>query len=257
MMPYVAPSSGFEPMDMFRLAMVAALEREVHPLIKHWQVREREHEGRVFRFHEDGPAVLVCGGIGPAAARRAAEAVIVLYRPAMLYSVGYAGALDPALAVGELLLPARIINADDSSRVDLPQGQGVLLSHAQVASVAQKSKLRESYGAQAIDMEAAAVARAAEARHLPFQAIKVISDEFNFELPATDRFVDTEGRFREMRFALHAALRPWLWAGLIRLARNSARATSTLCAKLREILAEEVSADGSAKITDCRRNPEL
>lgn len=251
-MPCVARWSGFEPTGMSRLAIVAALEREVRPLIKHWQVREREHEGLVFRFYESGEAVLVCGGIGPAAARRAAEAVLALYSPTLLYSVGYAGALDPALRVGELLAPALMISTDDGSRVDLPHGRGVLLSHAQVASVAQKSKLRDSYGAQAIDMEAAAVARAAHAHDVPFRAVKVISDEFNFELPASDRFIDTEGRFHEARFALHVALRPWLWRRAIHLARNSARATSALCARLRDILAQEVYADRSAQVTEGR-----
>jgi adenosylhomocysteine nucleosidase len=237
---------------MSRLAIVAALQREVRPLVKHWQVREREHAGREFRFYETSEAVLVCGGIGPDAARRAAEAVIVLYSPDLLYSVGYAGALDPTLKVANLLMPAQVINGSDGSRVHLSKGQGILLSQSAVASVAQKSRLRESYGAQAIDMESAAVARAAEAQGVGFRAIKVISDEFNFELPLLDRFVDREGRFREARFTLHALMRPWLWLPLVQLARNSARATQALCAELREVLAHEVPAHSSAQITEGR-----
>jgi adenosylhomocysteine nucleosidase len=237
---------------MSRLAIVAALEREVRPLLKHWQVRKREHAGREFRFYETREAVLVCGGIGPEAARRAAEAVIVLYSPELLYSVGYAGALDPALKVGDVLIPAQIINGSDSSRVDISKGQGTLLSLNAVASVPQKSRLRESYGAEAIDMEASAVACAAEARSVGFRAIKVISDEFNVELPVPGRFVDAEGRFHQARFALHALIRPWLWLPLVHLGSNSARATRALCAELREILAEEVPADSSSRIAEPR-----
>ena len=237
---------------MSRLAIVAALEREVRPLIKHWQVRKREHAGRVFRFYEGREAALVCGGIGPEAARRAAEAVIVLYGPDLLYSVGYAGALDPALKVGDLLTPAQVIDGSDNSRVDISKGQGILLSQSAMASVAQKSRLRESYSAQAIDMEAAAVARAAEARSVGFRAIKVISDEFNFELPALGRFVDREGRFHQAGFALHALVRPWLWLPLVHLARNSACATRTLCAELGEILTQGVPAESPTQITERR-----
>lgn len=226
---------------MSRLAIVAALEREVRPLTRHWRVNQKEHAGRTFRFYENGEAVLVCGGIGAEPARRAAEAALVLYRPNLLYSVGYAGAVDPALKSGDLLKPARVINAGDGSRVDLAQGTGVLLSDSSLATVTQKSRLRESYGAQAVDMEASAVARAAAARGVAFQALKVISDEFNFELPATDGFVDNEGRFHEWRFGLHVALRPWLWLPVIQLARNSARATRVLCAELREIIAKQVA----------------
>jgi len=247
-MPCAAQWSGFEPTDMSRLAIVAALEREVRPLLKHWQVRKRAHAGREFRFYESREAVVVCGGIGPEAARRAAEAVIVLYSPDVLYSVGYAGALDPTLKVADVLTPAHVINGSDGSRVDVSKGQGTLLSLTAVASIAQKSRLRESYGAQAIDMEASAVARAAEARGVGFRAIKVISDEFNFELPTDGRFVDAEGRFHQGRFALHVLVRPWLWLPLVHLASNSAHATRALCSELRDILAEATPAASSAQI---------
>ena len=51
---------------------MAALEREVWPLVKRWRVQERMHDGRTFRFFENGDTVLICGGIGSEAARRAA-----------------------------------------------------------------------------------------------------------------------------------------------------------------------------------------
>ena len=238
---------------MSRIAFVAALEREVRPLIKHWSVSEREYAGgRKFRVYENGAAIVVCGGIGTVAARRATEAVIQIYSPSVVYSVGYAGALDPALKVGDLLKPGRVVDAGDGSSAQMPDGQGLLVSHSLPATVAQKSKLRESYGAQAVDMEASSVARAAQARGVGFEVLKVISDEFNFELPATDRFVDTEGRFHEARFAFFVALRPWLWLRVIQLGRNSALATRVLCAALRRILTEEVRADSSAQATERR-----
>jgi hypothetical protein len=64
-----------------KIAMVAALEREVRPLVKGWRRVEREYLDRRFKFFESGQAVLVCGGIGAETARRATEAVIALYRP--------------------------------------------------------------------------------------------------------------------------------------------------------------------------------
>jgi len=84
-------------------------------------------------------------------------------------------------------------------------------------------------------MEAAAVVRSAEASDKQFTAVKVISDEVDFEFPAMDRFVDAEGRFLEGRFAFYTAIRPWLWPQVIRLARNSNRAAQALCLYLRTI----------------------
>jgi nucleoside phosphorylase len=220
---------------MPRLAIVAALEREVRPLVKNWRVGEKEHNGRRFRFFENGDVVLVCGGIGAEAARRASEAIIAVSDPKVVCSAGFAGALDGTLKVGDIVRPRTVINAGDASRAIVEDGEGILVSFASVASPAQKLKLRESFGAQAVDMEAAAVARSAEARGKGFAAIKAISDQIDFEFPAMDRFVDSEGKFSEARFAFYVAVRPWLWPRVIRLARNSNRASHALCMSLRTL----------------------
>ncbi len=82
-------------------------------------------------------------------------------------------------------------------------------------------------------MEAAAVARAAQAHNLPFIAVKAISDDVNFEIPEMSRFIRT-GQFDTTRFVLHIAVRPWLWLRVFRLARNTKIASENLCAWLRE-----------------------
>lgn len=218
---------------MIKVAIVAALEREIWPLVRNWRLVEREHEGRRFKFLEDGSkVVLVCGGIGPEAARRATEAVIALYKPEIVQSVGFAGALDPALRVGDVFSPARVIDAKDGSSVNLHSGSGLLLSFASIASAEQKAKLAEAYGAQAIDMEASAVANGARSHSLGFAVTKVISDEFDFAMPALDRFISSDGQFHSGRFLGFVGVRPWLWAKVIGLARRSKKAAKTLCHEL-------------------------
>jgi nucleoside phosphorylase len=222
---------------MPEVAIVAALEREVRPLVRDWKVAEREHAGKQFRFFESDRAVLVCGGIGPEAARRATEAVIALYRPARVLSAGFAGALTESLRVGEVIEPRRVVDARDGSRTDTGAGDGLLVSFSSVAGTEQKAKLASAYGAQAVDMEAAAVAKGAEARGLQFTAVKVISDELGFQMPPMERFVATDGSFQPGSFALYSAMRPWTWATVFHLARNSSLASRGLCAKLESMIA--------------------
>ena len=230
---------------MSKVAIVAALEREVRPLVrgpmKDWRVGEREHAGRRYHFFEKDDFVLVCGGIGAEAARRAAEAMIAIFAPKVVYSAGFAGALDPGLKVGHIVQPRRVVNAGDGSSVKLDGGAGVLVSFGSVATPGQKAKLRDSYGAQAVDMEAAAVARAAEARGVGFAVVKVISDEFDFSFPSMERFVDPNGQFLEARFAWFAAVRPWMWPQVARVARNSNRASRALCDWLQKRIAESAA----------------
>ena len=236
-----------------KLAIIAALEREVSPLIRDWTRVPRDHEGRKFTFFEHAETVLVCGGIGMQAARRAAEAAIALYHPDLIHSVGFAGALYPALRAGDLFSPSLVLDASDGSRSRLPGADGTLLTFMEVAGVDQKSKLAQAYGAQAIDMEAAAVAASAAAHGIPFAVTKVISDELNFEMPGMSAFIDAGGQFKTMRFTFFAVLRPWLWTRLAVLARNSSVAARALAARLQSSSPGSTAVPASALPTGSRR----
>jgi adenosylhomocysteine nucleosidase len=224
---------------MPKVAIVAALEREVKGLIKKWSRIEREFEGRRFAFFERDELVVVCGGIGTECARRAAEAVIALYQPERVESVGFAGSLDKTLCVGEVFQPAEVIDARDGSRFETggfetgdAEGNGRLVTFMAVAGAEQKAKLAQAYQARAVDMEAAAVFAAARAHGIVFGATKVISDEWDFEMPWMADFIDAAGQFKTASFVTHIALRPWLWKRVAVLARNSKKAAKALAAHL-------------------------
>jgi adenosylhomocysteine nucleosidase len=219
-----------------RVAIIAAMEREVAPLIRSWKVREFEHDGRKYRIFENGNAVVICGGIGAEAARRATEAVIQETRPARVLSVGFAGALDRAMSVADVLEPQVVVNAADGARTETGSGKGTLVSYAAVADRAQKRRLGKAYGAAAVDMEAAAVAQGAQARGIEFAALKTISDAADFSMPSTEQFVSSDGQFRAARFALHVTVRPWLWGRTIALAKDSAKASRALCGAIERYL---------------------
>jgi adenosylhomocysteine nucleosidase len=212
-----------------KVAIVAALEREVSPVIRHWRSEMRKHDGRTFRFFENDRAVVVCAGIGRDAARRATEAVILLYQPTTVISAGFAGALDPKLKVGLAVPVTKVIDAADGSSQRWEGTGFTLITANEVAGVEQKEKLAKAYAADAVDMEAAAVARGAQKHGVRFRAFKAISDERDFEFPSMQDFITHDGRFQAGRFAVFALIRPWLWVKLVQLARNSKQATRTLC----------------------------
>jgi adenosylhomocysteine nucleosidase len=220
------------PSTVCNVALVAALNREISALVKNWTRTRREYGGRQFTFFERDDMVAVCGGIGLEPARRAAEAVIALYRPARLHSVGFAGALHREIHVSDIFSPAVVIDSRDGSRTQLEGGEGTLVTFMAVADAIQKAKLAEAYGARAVDMEAAAVAAAARAHGITFGCTKVISDELDFEMPIMTRFINSEGRFKTERLTLMAAFRPWLWKPLVALASNSRKAAQALSSHL-------------------------
>jgi len=220
--------------DSCKVAVIAALEREVWAFVKNWPTVRHSYDNRDFKFFENVGTVVVCGGIGPDAARRAAEAAIDIYHPLVLISAGFAGALNPALEVGHTFTARHVIDALDGSRSDSGSGRGVLLSFSDIADVEQKAKLGVAYGADAVDMEAAAVARSAEAHGIKFLACKVISDTSRAALPPITQFVGSDGKFHVLKFLSYVALRPWLWGKVRRLASDSALAARRLGAALSE-----------------------
>lgn len=222
-----------------KIAIVAAMEREIAPLIRGWKVRTIEHDGRKYRLFENGNTVLICGGIGAGPARRAAEAVIGLASPARVVSVGFAGALDSTLKVADVVEPRVVISAADGSQADTGSGAGALISYAAVADRDQKERLGKAYAAAAVDMESAAVAQGAQAHGIEFAALKAISDVADFAMPGMERFITADGRFRSARFALHVAMRPRLWGRTVALGRNSARASRALCFAIEKYLERE------------------
>jgi adenosylhomocysteine nucleosidase len=230
-----------------KIAIIAAMEREVGPLVRDWKVRTIEHAGRRYRLYEHQDAVMICGGIGADAARRATEAVIREINPARVLSVGFAGALNGSLRVGDLIQPRTVLNAADGVRTEVGSGEGILVSSASVTGKEQKFRLSKAYGGIAVDMEAGAVAQGALARGVQFGALKTISDAVDFNLPAMDRFVEDDGAFNSFGFACHVALRPWLWGSTIALARNSSKASRALCGAIESYLSRESLPDASAK----------
>lgn len=226
-----------------KIAIIAALERELSPLVKTWAKTTAQHEGRSFTFYESNYAVAVCGGIGTESARRAAEVAVRNYSPEVLISAGVAGALTPELHAGETIFPAVVIDTGNGSRHETAigtapvaktaLGRTVLATYSEVTTAAQKHQLAKSYGAHAVDMEAAAVARAAVSHNLLFIAVKAISDELDFEIPGLGRFV-RNGQFQTRAFVAYIVVRPWLWFATLRLARNTKLASENLCAWLRE-----------------------
>lgn len=200
------------------------------PAVRSWKKTVRAHDGRSFTFFEHESTVVVCGGVGAQPARRATEAVIALYQPKLVISLGYCGALNDTLKVGELFIPHRIVDARDGSSALAVQGQGTLVSFSEIASPAQKAQLGRSYSAQAVDMEAAAVSRGAETRNLPFLAVKAVSDVSSESLPPMASFLRPDGSMRTAAFAFFCLIRPWLWPSLFRLQQGSARASRTLAA---------------------------
>jgi hypothetical protein len=226
------------------VAIIAALEHELHPLVDEWNSSLLHSNGKTFRCYHAGGLIALAGGIGCERAELAARAVIENYHPQMLVSAGLAGALIRSLKVGSIVTPNVIVDASTGMEYRCSLGGdvidgGVLVTAGEIAGVAGKAALVERFHGLVVDMEAAGVARVAQHFKVGFGCVKAISDEFDFVMPPLDRFVDEQGNFQTGKFVGWAALRPQHWANVIRLGRNSRRATRSLSQWLKKNVSDD------------------
>ncbi len=229
-----------------RLIFIAALHREIAAFTAGWKTDSNVLRRGIHLCWND-QAVVACAGMGARRAALAVEAALALGEATALISVGWAGACDPSLGIGEIVRADTVIDARTGERFFSPHsaanesGQGTLVTVAAPAGIVEKQRLRASYNAVAVDMEAATVARMARIRDVPFYAIKAISDDADFELPEMQRFTSATGQFREAAFALHLALRPRLWRPVMTMARGSKLAAERLHIAMRAFLESKES----------------
>jgi adenosylhomocysteine nucleosidase len=214
-------------------AIIAALPREVKHLVRGWQ--ESRLPNKTIVYTNDS-AVVACAGMGSARATLAVQAAMAMKPVTTLLSVGLAGACDPSLKIGDIVRAGVVVDTQSGERYSNSQFKQVLVSTPAIASIREKRRLYESYRASAVDMEAATVARIAQAHNLPFQAIKAISDDASFELQKLGRFATQDGQFREAAFAAYSVAQPRLWSKLFYLTVNSKRAIQSLTIELKSQL---------------------
>jgi adenosylhomocysteine nucleosidase len=214
---------------MPEIGIVAAFPHELKDA-RRWPADVFPHAGRTFQCFRDRKTVLVFGGMGREVARQAAKALVANFHPAILASVGFAGAIIPELRVGDLFIPDRVVD-EAGHEIYSPKAErasGTLVTASRVAGPDAKRELHAHLGADAVDMEAIAVAQVAAAHGLGFFAVKSISDESGFAMPPFHRFARSDGSFDVVGFAVFAALRPRWWAPLAHLSRNASIASAAL-----------------------------
>jgi adenosylhomocysteine nucleosidase len=85
-------------------------------------------------------------------------------------------------------------------------------------------------------MEAAAIARIALGKGIPFYCLKAVSDVAQAKLPDLNPFIAESGRLKMLPFLSHVAVRPNSWPGLMKLGRHSSAAAKNLAKALYEWL---------------------
>lgn len=225
---------------MTRTAIIAAMPGELKPLVHGWPHSARNNTQFWAQRTEEDEWIAACAGAGQSAATRAFAAIEDGGPIDLVFSIGWAGALNRDLATGEAYNLAGVIDVLTGERFHCDAGAGELwlATSPKVADKEEKRRLATTYGADLVDMEGAAVARLAQMRSIPFYAVKGVSDGFTDKLPDFNRFMTPDGGFQLAGFVAFALLRPWYWPALVRMGENSRRASQSIAESLHDFLDE-------------------
>jgi hopanoid-associated phosphorylase len=194
--------------------------------------------------------VLAYSGAGANNAQAAAK-LLIAQGANRLISWGCAGALSGDIKSGNLVLADELIDADgvtitvakewhkhvktvlEKSALVLRSGS-LLETKTLVSTSREKQQLHQQFQAVALDMESIAVAKVAEAHHIPFLAIRVIADPVTMDLPQAVAYaLNEQGDVQIGKLLTYLLTHPSELKGLIALGQhfNAAKRTLKLVAK--------------------------
>ena len=213
------------------IAIVAALEDELKSIREELTIDEHavKHSASFVRGHlHQQPVLLLQTGVGQEAMLRAMTWCLETFTPNHVLHVGFSGAADPTLCVGDLVVARGVIDAvsgmerrSDAQLFDRAltlcshnrwrwHEGNVLTVHELISDPHEKAFVGTKHGASAIDMESAALAQACDLHHVPFLLVRAILDPLDMHLPLFGDTIDETG-------AVHA---PLLTAHLLRNPRH-------------------------------------
>jgi nucleoside phosphorylase len=213
------------------LVFVAAERRELEGLLRHlegvatpdWPL-DFARTGRL----NGREVALVANGPGPKLAGGAVDAV---GKMEALISIGFCGGLVSSLEACDIFVATEVVGVGPALAPTSPRPfkSGTLLSIDRVISTAvEKAALAET--ADAVEMEAAAVATRAQRWKVPFYAVRVVTDTREESFPLDfDRMRSADGHFSRARILGAAMRRPLaVFPELIKLNRRTKRAARAL-----------------------------
>jgi nucleoside phosphorylase len=217
------------------LVFVAAERRELEGLLGHmdgvaklnWPL-DFARRGRLNGVE----IVTVANGPGPKLAGAAVDVVKEHQRMDGLVSIGFCGGLVGSLQACDIFVATEVLGVGPTlapaSRKSFRQGR--LLSIDRVISTASEKTELGKAGADAVEMEASAVAARAREWKIPFYAVRVVTDTYAETFPLEfDQMRSKDGHFSRARILGAALRRPFaVFPELIKLNSRTKRAARAL-----------------------------
>ncbi|HEY1717640.1 MAG TPA: hypothetical protein VGH42_05000 [Verrucomicrobiae bacterium] len=179
---------------------------------------------------------------------------VISYEPDLVLTCGFAGGLNPDLKVGEVVFEISRSRGDETQIKNNLEPPYVVSYEKLIAAgakpakifcadriaitIIEKKKLREQTGADAVEMESAAIQEICREQKIPCATIRVISDTANEDLPLDfNAFAKPDRNLDYGKLALAIAKSPGKIPALMKLQKQTQFAAQQLANVLAKIIA--------------------
>lgn len=196
----------------------------------------------------ENPEILVTG-MGKKNSERRIRETLATTTPALVLTCGFAGGLNPELEIGDVLF-------DEDAECGLAQRlrsagarPGKIHCALRVATTAaEKAALRQTTGADAVEMESGVIREICREKKIPSATIRVISDAAGQDLPLDfNALMAADDTISFPRLALALMKSPGKIPRLLELQRNTRYAAQELARVLENLLRRRDGGSGGVR----------
>jgi adenosylhomocysteine nucleosidase len=251
-------------MDHGIIGLIAAMPEEIRPLLRlaGKYRRERIDGFDAYRFtYGKEKVLLIKSGMGLVNAASAAL-ILIKAKPCIIVNFGFCGAVKEGPQVGDIMVAQRIllnrenlfspqsgIVEEEAKRLsrsladalkdrDFRVHGGAFITAAEIRNKAEMARLVPTWVPNPVlEMETAAVAKAAAMEGVPLLAVRGVSDDSGEELQfSISELTDARMEIRIGKVLRTVAGKPWIIPQMLRMAKNSRKAGESLALALAVML---------------------
>lgn len=174
-----------------------------------------------FAKENNGVSVLVTG-IGRKNAEKSVAEFFAKTVPARVFTCGFAGGLNPDLAIGDLVFQTTEENLRAALVAVGAKPAKFFCANRVAITVAEKKQCRDETGCDVVEMESEAIAKLCAARQIPCATLRVISDTAGQDLPLDfNALMTSDYKLSSSKLAFALMKSPGAVPRLLELQRNT------------------------------------
>ncbi len=236
------------------IAILGAVSEEIVGIKRAMNISDRVRLGKSEAWPgkwQGKDIVLVRTGIGKQRAEDATRQVIEKFHPALIISMGYAGALIKGMNVGDLFVADTILSsASDSTSFEMDDPENIKwLDLAKKTLPPENAKLRvgklitvdtvihtpeakknlgDRFKAEAVEMETLVISLLTRENKIPFISVRGISDAVDHVLIDSSSFLGSDGEISKLKAGWYVLTHPKSLKNALSLRSHAQIATQNL-----------------------------